>query len=56
MAEPVRWEVEAYGAYGAGVYGCDPYRALDVLARGCVPRTALSDSDIQWAAPAADFT
>ncbi|MGW2661374.1 ATP-grasp domain-containing protein [Nocardia tengchongensis] len=47
--------VEANSAYGAGVYGCDPHRVLDVLARGCVPRTALSDNDARWAAPSADF-
>lgn len=48
--------VEANSAYGAGVYGCDPDRVLDVLARGCIPRTALSGNDVRWAADAADFT
>ncbi|MFD7843425.1 hypothetical protein ACFV4K_10890 [Nocardia sp. NPDC059764] len=47
--------VEANSAYGAGVYGCDPRRVLDVLARGCVPRSTLSDNDVHWAASAADF-
>ncbi|MFJ9365162.1 ATP-grasp domain-containing protein [Nocardia sp. NPDC101769] len=44
--------VEANSAYGAGVYDCDPHRVLDVLARGCVPRTTLScrsgHSDCDW--------
>ncbi|MGW4352226.1 hypothetical protein ACWELJ_09040 [Nocardia sp. NPDC004582] len=26
--------MDANNAYGAGIYGCDPHRVLDVLARG----------------------
>ncbi|MEV6073332.1 ATP-grasp domain-containing protein [Nocardia sp. NPDC052001] len=46
--------VEANSAFGAGVYGCDPKLVLEVLARGCIPRTELSGNDIRWAAPSAD--
>ncbi|MFI0351139.1 ATP-grasp domain-containing protein [Actinomadura sp. 9N407] len=41
--------VEANSAWGAGVYGCDPRRVLDVLARACVPRDRLTDGDAPWA-------
>ncbi|MFI6868513.1 ATP-grasp domain-containing protein [Nocardia sp. NPDC050406] len=41
--------VEANSAWGAGVYGCDPDRVLEVLARACVPRSRLTAEDEQWA-------
>ncbi|MFC5750676.1 ATP-grasp domain-containing protein [Actinomadura rugatobispora] len=41
--------VEANSAWGAGVYGCDPTRVLDVLARACVPRASLTPNDTRWA-------
>lgn len=43
--------VEANSAFGAGVYGCDPERVLEVLARACVPRHELDTSDATWALP-----
>ncbi len=43
--------VEANSAFGAGVYGCDPERVLEVLARACVPRHELGESDATWALP-----
>ncbi|WP_131817237.1 ATP-grasp domain-containing protein [Nocardia salmonicida] len=43
--------VEANSAFGAGVYGCDPERVLEVLARACVPRHELGTSDATWALP-----
>lgn len=43
--------VEANSAFGAGVYGCDPERVLEVLARACVPRHELGESDAPWALP-----
>ncbi|MEV6767225.1 ATP-grasp domain-containing protein [Nocardia sp. NPDC051030] len=42
--------VEANSAWGAGVYGCDPQRVLEVLERSCIPRTELSAADATWAA------
>ncbi|MFB4313521.1 ATP-grasp domain-containing protein [Actinomadura sp. 21ATH] len=42
--------VEANSAWGAGVYGCDPARVLDVLARARVPRGRLTAADAPWAA------
>ncbi|MGV9677346.1 ATP-grasp domain-containing protein [Nocardia sp. NPDC003482] len=47
--------VEANTPYGSGLYGCDPHRVLEVLARGCIPRKSLSDNDAHWAAPALRF-
>jgi hypothetical protein len=41
--------VEANSAWGAGVYGCDSLRVLDVLARTCIPRARLGDADRRWA-------
>ncbi|WP_156910681.1 DUF4343 domain-containing protein [Nocardia mangyaensis] len=43
--------VEANCAFGAGMYGCDPVRVLEVLARACVPRHELLGSDATWALP-----
>jgi hypothetical protein len=45
--------IEANSAWGAGIYGCDPGRVLDVLARACVRRDRLTPRDARWAlAPA----
>ncbi|MFR9752464.1 ATP-grasp domain-containing protein [Nocardia sp. 004] len=56
MIEGRGWAVvEANSAFGAGVYGCNPDRVLEVLARGCVPRTKVSAADVHWVAPALEL-
>jgi hypothetical protein len=40
--------VEANGAWGAGIYGCDPARVLPVLARATRPLDTLSPEDAGW--------
>lgn len=40
--------VEANGAWGAGIYGCDPAHVLPVLARATRPRHALATEDVGW--------
>ncbi|MFC9964913.1 ATP-grasp domain-containing protein [Nocardia ignorata] len=47
--------VEANCAFGAGVYGCDPHKVLEVLERGCVPTVELTASDALWARPTAQL-
>ncbi|WP_167353318.1 ATP-grasp domain-containing protein [Nocardia coubleae] len=44
--------VEANCAFGAGVYGCDPHKVLEVLERGCVPGEP-AECDAEWTRPAA---
>jgi hypothetical protein len=44
-----RWAViEANSAWGAGIYGCDPDRVLDVVRRGLVRRDAATAEDLRW--------
>ncbi|GAA2104725.1 ATP-grasp domain-containing protein [Actinomadura alba] len=40
--------IEANSAWGAGIYGCEPARVLDVLARACVPRERVAPADAPW--------
>jgi ATP-grasp domain, R2K clade family 2 len=40
--------IEANAAWAAGIYGCDPFRILPVLARTCVSRSDLSADDARW--------
>ncbi|MBC6459980.1 ATP-grasp domain-containing protein [Actinomadura sp. HBU206391] len=40
--------IEANSAWGAGIYGCEPRRVLDVLARACVSRDRLQPGDAPW--------
>jgi hypothetical protein len=40
--------VEANSAWGAGIYGCDPSRVLDVLRRAVAPRATLTAERMRW--------
>ncbi len=40
--------VEANAAWGSGIYGCDPSRVLEVVARACVPFGEVSAADTPW--------
>jgi hypothetical protein len=40
--------IEANSAWGAGIYGCEPGRVLDVLARACVLPYRLAPGDAPW--------
>jgi hypothetical protein len=40
--------VEANSAWGAGIYGCDPVRVLDVLRRAVAPRATLTVESLRW--------
>jgi hypothetical protein len=40
--------VEANPAWGSGIYGCDPDRALEVVRRSCVKADRLVDADKPW--------
>jgi hypothetical protein len=40
--------VETNACWGSGIYGCDPCRVLETLARAWVKKTALSDADRRW--------
>lgn len=40
--------VEANGAWGAGIYGCDPTHVLSVLARATRALKALAPDDVPW--------
>lgn len=43
------WGVlEANPSWGSGLYGCDPDRVLEVIARGCVKRSDAQPEDNQW--------
>lgn len=40
--------IEANAVWAAGIYGCDPFQILPVLARACVSRSHLSADDARW--------
>jgi hypothetical protein len=49
VIEGAGWAVvEANPSWGAGIYGCDPAKVLDVTRRGCVKLDNLSPGDKQW--------
>jgi hypothetical protein len=49
VIEGLGWAViEANPSWGAGIYGCDAAKVLDVIRRGCVKVDNLSASDKQW--------
>jgi hypothetical protein len=40
--------VEANAAWASGIYGCDPGKVLDVVARACVRGEEASAEDMLW--------
>ncbi|HEX6544514.1 MAG TPA: ATP-grasp domain-containing protein [Ktedonobacterales bacterium] len=43
--------IEANGAWGAGLYGCDPTAALSVIRHATQPAAGISRADGRWARP-----
>ncbi|MCP4215079.1 MAG: ATP-grasp domain-containing protein [bacterium] len=43
--------VEANPCWGSGVYGCEPKRVLETVARACLPKDSLSEEMAPWIIP-----
>ncbi len=47
--------IESNAAWGAGLYGCPPTAALDVLRRACLKKERVTISDDPWILPLGDI-